>query len=204
MTSPKLGVFGGTFDPPHFGHLILAEEARQQLGLDRVLWLPVGVSPFKKDLQISAPNHRVAMVQAAIRDNPAFELSRVDLERPAPQYSVDTVAILQQQFPTARLYWLMGQDSLRDLPNWTRGEEFIHACEIAVLKRPGVTMDLMDLSSVFAAFPELATRLHWVNAPQMEIAAHDIRQRVKHHRSIRYFVPPAVAEYITHTGLYTD
>ncbi len=195
----RLGIFGGTFDPPHFSHLILAEEAREQLALDSVLWLPAGQSPFKQLQSISPVEQRLQMVAAAIGGNSHFELSRVDCDRPPPQYSADTIAILQQAYPQATLYWIMGADSLRDLPQWERSAEFIAGCQLAVLKRPGVTMDLSDIERALAGVRE---RVHWVQAPAMEIAARDIRQRVREGRSIRYLTPRAVCRIIERAGLY--
>ena len=114
----RLGIFGGTFDPPHIGHLVLASEAYHQLKLDRLLWVLTPRPPHKPNQQITALEYRIEMVQAIVEDEPTFELSRVEIDRPPPHYAVDTVEILGKRFPGARLIYLVGGDSLRDLPLW--------------------------------------------------------------------------------------
>lgn len=197
----RLGIFGGTFDPPHYSHLILAEEAREQLDLNRVLWLPAGQSPFKQDLPVSPIEQRLQMVTAAIGNNRHFHLSRVDCDRPPPHYSADTIALLQQAHPGTTLYWIMGADSLYDLPRWTRGAEFIARCQLAVLRRPGTHMNLTEIEQ---QLPGVQARVHWVHAPEMEISSRDIRRRVQEGRSIRYLTPYQVCQIIARQGLYRD
>src|SRR5512136_3268113 len=114
----NLGILGGTFDPPHFGHLRMAEAALTQLALERVLFAPAGVQPLKQDHPATAPEHRARMVELAIADEPRFALSRADLDRPGPHYTVDLLAIVQQQYPDAALWLILGEDSLGDLPRW--------------------------------------------------------------------------------------
>jgi len=195
----KLGIFGGTFDPPHLGHLILAAEAGRQLGLERVLWVVTGQSPFKLEQRITPAALRVAMVSAAIADNPLFALSRVDLERAPPHYTADTVALLAAEYPQAKLYCLMGADSLHDLPDWTRPDEIIARCKIAVLRRPGTSV---DLDSLEARLPGVMAQLRWVAAPQLEIASRELRQRVRSGLPLRYLTPDAVRHLIAQHGLY--
>lgn len=197
----RLGVFGGTFDPPHYSHLILAEEARAQLGLARVLWLPAGRSPFKQYRDITPVDVRLQMVSVAIADNPAFGISQVDIQREPPHYSADTIRLLQAEYPRAMLFWIMGEDSLRDLPRWHRAEEFVRSCELAVLGRPGVEA---DISEVEQALPAVNGRIHWVHAPQMEISSKDIRERIRAGRPVRYLLPPAVRAIIRAQRLYAS
>src|SRR3990172_3540106 len=144
----NLGVFGGTFDPPHLGHLILAEAARDQLRLERVLWVVAGQSPLKLDRALSPAESRAAMVQAAIAGEPSFVLSRVDLDRPGPHYTVEALKILARENPGAELFFIMGEDSLRDLPRWRRPGEIIALARLAVCRRPGVSLNLEHLESL--------------------------------------------------------
>ena len=127
----KVGVLGGTFDPIHSGHLVAGEEARCALGLERVLFVPSARPPHKLDYRVSPPEERVEMVRLAIADNPAFELSTVDLDRPGYSYTVDTVALLQEKLgPRAKLYFILGEDALADLPTWHKPERLLETCEL--------------------------------------------------------------------------
>lgn len=197
--TPGIGIFGGSFDPPHFGHLILAQAAQEQLGLEQVLWVVAGQSPFKQAHKLSQPALRVAMVAAAIAGNPRFSLSLVDVERPAPHYTIDTVQLIATQYPERRLFFLLGADSLRDFATWRQPAQILELCELAVLKRPQVTP---DVSALIAQLPSLATRLHWLDAPQIDIAARKLRQRVADGQSLRYFTPAPVQAFITAQQLY--
>ena len=130
----KVGILGGTFDPPHVGHLILAEYTMEQLHLDRIEFVPVGDHPIKNHTR-SPIQHRLAMLELAIAGNKRFHISTVDIERPGPHYSADTVAIIQEENPDAELYFVMGGDNLRDLPSWARVRELYAQCKLAVMRR---------------------------------------------------------------------
>ena len=134
----RLGIFGGTFDPPHFGHLRLAEAASRQLHLDRVLWVLTADPPHKHGQAISAVQDRLDMVLAAIGDQPAYALSRVEIDRPGPHWAADTVALLARHYPAAQLVYLMGGDSLRDLPRWVRPQAFLAYCSLGEIGRAHV------------------------------------------------------------------
>ncbi len=193
------GVFGGTFDPPHLGHLILADEARVSLGLDRVLWVVTGDPPHKSDLRISPADLRWEMVQAAIGDTPAFECSSVDLDRPGPHYAVDTLHALRRQ-GHARLAYIMGSDSLHDLPAWHDPSAFVAACDvIGVMQRPGAELELAQLEG---QLPGLKGKVRLFEAPFIGISGHDIRQRVHDDRAFWYLVLPRVGAVIETNGLY--
>lgn len=197
----KIGIFGGTFDPPHTGHLILAAEAKDQLGLDRVLWVLTANPPHKRDRSISPLEDRLALVDAALEDNRAFELSRVDIDRPPPHYAIDTVRLLREEYPGDELIYLMGGDSLHDLPTWHDPQGFVAACDaIGVMRRPGFTFDLGALEAVL---PGLNEKVCWIETPLIEISGSDIRRRVVEGRSFRYFVPDAVRECILDRRLYS-
>lgn len=202
MSLQRVGILGGTFDPPHVGHLILAEEARDQLRLDRVLFVPAGDPPHKRGRPLSPVEHRVTMVALAIADNPAFYLSRVDVDRPGPHYTVDMVRLLRDEFgPDVELYFLMGFDSLADLPNWHRAKELIAMCQLVALTRFNVKIDWDYLEQ---RLPGIRQRVRILDMPELEIASHVIQQRVREGRSIRYQVPPAVEAYIYKHGLYVN
>ena len=196
----RVGILGGTFDPPHMGHLILAEEARDQLGLDMVLFVPAGDPPHKRDRRLSPIEHRLMMVSLAIADNPVFYLSRVDADRPGPHYTVDMVRIIRDQFPPeVELYFLMGFDSLADLPNWYKPEELVAMCQLVALTRFDVELDWDYLES---RLPGIRERVRILDMPELELASHVIQERVRNGRTIRYQVPPAVEAYIQKHGLY--
>ena len=198
---PRLiGLFGGTFDPPHIGHLILSAETSAQLGLDRLLWILTPNPPHKQGQPITPLEHRLAMVELAISDNCRFELSTVEIDRPGPHYALDTVKIISEQNPAADLVYLMGGDSLRDLPAWHRPIDLVaELCFIGVMRRPGDSIDLPALEKII---PGLAAKVRYVDAPLLDIAAHEIRQRVADGRPFRYFLPPAVYDYIVEHNLY--
>jgi nicotinate-nucleotide adenylyltransferase len=195
-----IGIFGGTFDPPHIGHLILAAEAHAQLGLDCLLWVLTPDPPHKQDRFITPLQHRLAMVRLALAEAPEFELSTVDMDRPGPHYALDTVKIIADLNPGANLVYLMGGDSLRDLPLWHLPADFVKACQlIGVMRRPG---DAINLPGLEKQFPGLTARVRFVEAPLLDIAAHEIRARIAADKPFRYFLPPGVYAYIVEHNLY--
>jgi nicotinate-nucleotide adenylyltransferase len=195
----RLGLFGGTFDPIHYGHLIVAEEIRHALALNEVLFLPAGEPPHKRGWTISPTADRVAMTRLAIADNAAFGLCLLDVERAGPSFTADTLEALARQRPAAEIYFIMGEDSLAELPTWHAPERILRAARLAVALRPGVTADLSRLER---ALPGVTARVSLVPTPEVGIAARDLRQRVAAGRPIRYQVPPAVEAYIREHGLY--
>ncbi len=200
MKKERIGIFGGTFDPPHLGHLILACEVHFQLNLDRLLWMLTPSPPHKQDREISPLAHRRRLVELAIRDNPNFELSLVEAERPGPHYSVDTVRIVRERNLGAEIIFLMGGDSLKNLHTWHRLDEFISACdEIGVMRRPNDEIDSATLSKKVEG---LEAKIRIVNAPLLEIASREIRRRVRKKLPARYYLPSEVYEYILEEGLY--
>jgi nicotinate-nucleotide adenylyltransferase len=200
FVTPRFGVLGGSFDPPHYGHLALAETARVQLELSRVLFVPAGTPPHKRNRSLSPVEDRAAMTALAIADNPAFALSRVDIERPGPHYSVDMLALLRQQHPSvAEWFFLLGEDALHDLPAWYRPQEILEQATLAVMPRLGQNVDVAALT---AKLPLLAERLVWLNVPPVHYSATDLRARVRAGLPLRYLVPPAVAVYIRDHTLY--
>jgi nicotinate-nucleotide adenylyltransferase len=200
MSHKRIGLFGGTFDPPHLGHLILASEAQDQLELTRLLWTLTPEPPHKQDHPVTSIEHRLAMVNLAIEDNPSFELSRVELDRPGPHYTLDTVKIVAEQNPDAEVVPIIGGDSLHDLPTWHRPKELLYACHwVGVMRRPGESANLEELER---ELPGISSKVHYVDAPLLEIASREIRNRVATGRPFRYYLPPPVYEYIHEHHLY--
>lgn len=198
--SRRLGVLGGTFDPIHHGHLVAAQEAQYQLELDRVLFVPVGQPPHKLDEPLSPAEHRVRMIEMSIEDRPGFVLSRVDVDRPGPQYTADTLALLHEEWgPGTRLFFVAGSDSLADILDWRDPGRILAQAELAVVERPGAGVDVEGLER---KLPGLRQRLHWVQMPLLEISSTDLRARVREGRPIGFFLPSAVESYVLEHGLY--
>lgn len=195
----RLGVLGGTFDPPHYGHLVLAENGRVQLGLERVFFVLAGQPPHKPRCPVASSHHRLAMVEAAVADNPSFAVSRIDLDRPGPHYTVDMLALLGQEHPAAELFFLMGGDSLAHFVTWRDPAGIARQARLAVMQRPGHAPDVETLERVA---PGIAERLAWLNVPRLDIASSDLRRRVQEGLPLRYLVPPPVEAYIREQRLY--
>jgi nicotinate-nucleotide adenylyltransferase len=195
-----IGVFGGTFDPPHLGHRILADEARHELGLERVLWVLTAQPPHKPDAPLSPAEIRAEMVEAAIGGDSHFELSRADLDRAGPHYAVGTMAWLNERYPAGRWAYLMGSDSLRDLPTWHEPERLLRMCEVlGVMRR---TDSQVILSEVEAQLPGVTASVRWIDAPLIDLSSKEIRRRVGRGEPYRYWVPEGVADVIDRHGLY--
>ncbi len=196
----KIGIFGGTFDPPHLGHLILADEAFFQLKLDKLLWVLTPDPPHKQDQEISPAEQRLELVQAAILDNPNFELSRVELNRPGPHYAVDTVDLLQKQYPEAELYYIIGGDSLHDLPTWHLPEQLVaHVAGFGVMRRHD---DEIDLTGLEGNLPGITVKVVFIDTPLIDIASHHIRARIAAGEPYRYFIHPHVYNLIRQRRYY--
>jgi nicotinate-nucleotide adenylyltransferase len=194
----RIGILGGTFDPPHIGHLILAEYAWEALNAAQILFVPAADPPHKDDTRL-AVEHRLAMVERAIADNPHFAISLVDVERPGPHYTVDMIRILQAEYSDAELIFLIGADSLRDLPNWSRPQELIQLCKLAVMRRPDVQVS-PDMHKTI--LPGLAERVIMLETPLVDVSSTDIAARLRAGKSVRYSVPDAALDYIMANGLY--
>jgi nicotinate-nucleotide adenylyltransferase len=196
----RIGIFGGTFDPPHLGHLILASEAHAQLKLRRLLWVLTPVPPHKLNRPISSLEDRLAMVKLALKDEPAFELSNIEIERPGPHFTLDTIRVFSSQYPNADLILLLGGDSLRDLPTWHRPADLVTAChQIGVMRRPG---DSIDMNKLDGQIPGLKDKVKFVEAPLLEIASSEIRRRAARGLQFKYYLLPAVCHYIQEHNLY--
>ena len=197
----RLGLFGGTFDPPHFGHLVAAQEAADRLGLERVLFLPAGQPPHKQGEPVSPLAVRQRMVERAIAGNPCFELSLLDAERSGPSYTADLLAYVREKLGAGpELYFLTGMDSLRDLTTWHDPARVLAQCILVAVSRPGY--EPLDPRGLEARVPGAAERIVVLETPGVAISSTELRERAAAGRSIRYLVPEAVRELIEQQNLY--
>ena len=197
----NIGVLGGTFDPIHRGHMVVAEETRARLNLAEVLFVPAAQPWLKAGSPILAAEHRVQMVRLAIADEPCFKLSTVEIDRAGPSYTVDTMAELQAKFGAgAELFFILGWDNLVQLHRWKELSRLITMCRLVAVPRPGYL--LPDLNSLEAAVPGLLRRLIVLDKPAVDISATEIRKRVAQGLSIHHLVPEPVDEYIKKHKLY--
>lgn len=196
----RLGILGGTFDPVHHGHLVAAGEAYHQLDLDLALFVPTGAPPHKNGQSLLPASHRLRMLELAIAGRPHFSVSRVDVDRPGPCYTVDTLELLRAEWgPDPTFFFVEGADSLADILTWHQPQRFLELVHLAVVERPGIEIDVDRLAQ---RLPGLKSRLHWVQMPLLEISSRDLRNRVRTGQSISYLVPRAVEAYIMEQGLY--
>ena len=195
-----IGVLGGTFDPVHIAHLAIAEEARESLGLSKVMFIPAAMPPHKVDRPVSDPEHRLAMVELAIADNPAFEASRIELGRTGPSYTVDTLEALGGD--AAALVLILSAEAFRELRSWPRPERILELAQLAVVPRDGFP----EANRAYLAehFPGFEDRATFLTGPRLRLSASQLRDRAANGRSLRYLVPDAVAAYIGDHALYID
>lgn len=198
----RRGIFGGTFDPPHIGHLVLAEAARSELELSEVVFMPAAQPPHKLNKVVTPTPHRVEMVKRAVASNGRFALSTLDAEREGPSYTVDSMRLLRETWgETVEIVFIMGLDSLVDLPGWHQAAELLKLVTFAVVARPGYHADMASLER---QLPGVIDRVTFVPAPLIGISSTAIRQRVQASDSIRYLLPPSVERYIYEQGLYQE
>jgi nicotinate-nucleotide adenylyltransferase len=196
----RLGIFGGTFDPPHIGHQILAAEAQVQLQLNRILWVLTPKPPHKTDHSISSLNDRIDMLQAAIAEDPLFEISRIDIDRSPPHFAVDTVRLLHHLYPKDTIVYLMGGDSLEDLADWFQPHDFVSQCdELGIMCRPDIEIDLVELER---KLPGLRQKVRFLEAPLLEISSTQLRQKVADDAAYRYYLPTGVRKIVEQRNLY--
>ncbi len=198
----RIGIFGGTFDPPHIGHQILAMEAYDELKLDKLFWVLAPEPPHKIGKTITPTHIRIEMVRAAIQYDEIFELSFVDIDRKGPHFVLDTLKIFRQLFPIDILIFLIGGDSLHDLPNWHQPKEFINACDnLGVMHRPGEKIDLVELEKKIQG---ISQKIEFIEAPLLEISSNQIRTLVAAGKPFQYYLPHEVYNIILKNNLYRE
>ena len=192
----KIGIFGGTFDPLHTGHLIVAEAVREAFSLDKIIFIPARLQPFKTRFTPQLPEHRLEMVRLGIAGNPYFETSDIEIQRDEVSYTINTIVELRKILPKNKvdLFFLLGSDNARNFHRWKEPEKLVKLCEFIAFGRPDSQFDIKanDLTSDF----------HFFNAPLIEISATNIRDRIRKGKSVRYMVPAAVEDYIRKHQLY--
>jgi nicotinate-nucleotide adenylyltransferase len=200
--SPRAAVYTGTFDPVHLGHLILAEQCRDQAGLDEVWFLPSYHPPHKAAAAVTRFEQRCDMLELAVAGHPAFRIERVEKELPPPSYTAETLAELRRRHPGHEFALLMGSDGLPDLPSWYEPRRVVEQASLVVVPRPGVMLWTADRLARALGMPLEAVRLRYVACPMIEIASRELRRAVADGMSVRYLVPRAVEEYARDRKLY--
>ncbi len=198
----RIGLFGGTFDPPHLGHLVLAEWARVRLGLDRVVFMPAGSPPHKRGRRLSAPAHRVAMTRLAVAGNAAFEVSELEAGRRGPSFTVDTLRELRGRFPGTRLYLLMGADSLAEFSGWHEPEAIARLATLVMAARAPAGRRAGAGRAHAASRALRRGRVLRLDNPVVAVSSSALRARARAGRSLRYLTPDSVADYVARHGLY--
>ena len=198
----RIGLFGGTFDPPHLGHLILAERCREAAALDEVRFLVSYLPPHKLDRTLSRFESRCEMVELATFGQPAFRVERIEAELPPPSYTAETLRVLRERQPRDEFHLIIGGDSLVDLPGWYQPQRVVEQAGIIAVPRPGIPVLTASELAGQLSVPESTVRLSIVDSPLLEISSTEIRHRVGANQSVRYLVPRAVEEYIREKRLY--
>jgi nicotinate-nucleotide adenylyltransferase len=199
----RVGVFGGTFDPIHQGHLILAEQAREQGRLDQVWFVPAPHPPHKGEVVITRFEQRVEMLALALAGNPAFQINEIEKERPGPSFTVDTLTELQRRHPEHTFFLLVGSDSLNDIHKWHEPLRLLQLAGLMVRERPGHPLPTADEVRARLGCPaNMALHLEVIHTPLIDISSSDLRSRAAQGRSLRYFLPRAVETYIQEKRLY--
>ena len=202
-TVKKIGLMGGTFDPIHIGHLVTADAVRIEYHLDKVLFIPAGNPPHKQDSQVTPALHRYIMTAMATYSNPFFFVSAIEMERPGPSYTIDTIRQLHEQYGgQAKFYFITGADAVGDLPTWNNIDQVLDICDFVATTRPGCVSVIDDVIRQFGT--KGTERIHRLTTPELEISSTDIRDRIKKGRSIKYIVPESVENYIIKERLYQD
>ncbi|QDT44326.1 Nicotinate-nucleotide adenylyltransferase [Gimesia alba] len=199
----RIGIFGGTFDPVHYAHLLLAEQSREQANLDEVWLIPAGSPPHKESTGISSGKQRREMLDFAIAGNPAFVIKDLELHREGPSYTVETLRQLKETHPDDEFFLIVGADSVRDLHTWREPEAILELAKLIGVNRPNISLpDLTELTQKFG--DDVIAKILWVTIPGIDISSTDIRKRVRENKSVRYMTPRAVEVYIHNNRLYLE
>lgn len=200
MAGLRLGILGGTFDPVHRGHLLLAAAASDEVGLDRVVFVPAGQPWRKADRHITSAEHRLAMLQLALEGDETFEIATLELEREGPSYAADTLEVLRRDHPEDELFFILGEDALADVPNWVHPERILELATLVVARRAGVEQGAVEEAGQRLA--GLLDRVVWLKMPLLDVTATAVRERVRRGLPIGDLMPPAVEAYVREHELY--
>lgn len=199
----RIGIFGGTFDPVHNAHLLMAEQCREQANLDEVWFIPAGVPPHKQSKGISSGKERREMLDFAIAGHPAFVIKDLELHREGPSYTVETLHQLKESHPEEEFFLIVGADSVRDLHTWREPEAILKCATLIGVNRPNISLpDLTELTQKFGE--SVLEKITWVTMPGMDLSSTDIRKRIQENKSVRYMTPRAVEVYIHNNRLYLE
>lgn len=197
----EICLMGGTFDPIHYGHLVVAEEVRQQFALTKVIFIPAGRPPHKINNFISEPIHRVKMTRLAVASNPYFDVSTLEVERKGLSYTIDTVKDIKRLYGAEKIYFITGADAVMEIITWKEAEQLLSMCTFIAATRPGY--DLHQLADTLKLLPKAVLKnILPLEVPALSISSSDIRKRVKEGKSIKYLLPEAVEEYVLQTRIY--
>ncbi len=188
---PTIGLLGGTFDPPHLGHLLLAQAACESLNLDKVIFIPAFIQPHKQERPITPSELRLEMLRLAIAGDPRFTISEIEIDRGGLSYTIDTIRALEREFPESSLYLIIGADNAADMDNWKEPEEIFAHCRVVAANRKG-----------YRPAGRFADKIQIFDIPEIDISSSEIRNRVRDGRPIRYLVPTSVEDFIKTHGLY--
>ncbi len=197
----RIGLMGGTFDPIHHGHLVAAEEARYQFGMEKVIFIPAGIPPHKTRKDISPPHHRLEMTVRAVATNPSFAVSDLEIHREGPSYTIDTVRAMQEMYCGWELFFITGADAVLEILTWKNVNELLQKCCFIAATRPGYRLGSLD-RKLGDLPPASVARIKTLEVPALAISSTDIRRRVREGRPIKYLLPKAVEEYIYQHSLY--
>lgn len=198
----KIGVMGGTFDPIHYGHLLIAQSAAEEFGLDRVIFIPTGKSPHKSSDAVTDPSIRYEMARIAVCDNPLFGISDLESSSAEVSYTYLTLQKIQTIYPDAKLYFIMGEDSLDEFHNWKRPDEICRKATLLVAARNDAVHQAED--KVKKAGSDYAANIHLLSAPYFSVSSREIREHIRKGESVRYMMPELVEGYIRRHALYKD
>lgn len=197
----RFGIMGGTFDPVHYGHLVAAEAARHEQGLEKVIFIPAGKPPHKPNHHITDPWQRFAMTSLAVASNPFFETSPMEVERPGSSYTIDTVREISSLYPGARIYFITGADAVLEILTWKNVEQLLSICRFIAATRPGYQLEHLWQKLKFLP-QKLKQNILCMEVPVLGISSTDIRRRVRERRPIKYLLPEPVEDYIIKNTLY--
>ncbi len=200
----RIGIMGGTFDPIHIGHLFIAAETLEKLSLDKIIFIPAGVSPHKINSKTTSPIHRLLMTAIAVNSNKSFYLSDIEIEREGPSYTIDTIRSLKQLLPeAAELFFITGGDTFIDLDSWRDYGQLLQLANFVVFTRAGYDNGLLD-EKILRFRDEFSSNITKISIPLLEVSSTDIRERAKMGRTMKYLIPEGVEEYILKNRLYKD